>query len=113
MYHAREQSYNYWRRNYNLCNIELKVTDNLWEASKNQMNQVMDYAIQHEIELNHQTAMLWTQAVMVEQQRVEATERVTTAEIARDEALAEAIETAENFEYVEHTLQQECKVLDG
>lgn len=82
MYQARETSHKYWRQNFNLCNIELKVTNHLWEASKNTTNQVMDYAIQQEWEMNHQYATLWAQALAVEQQRAEAIERATDAEAA-------------------------------
>jgi predicted transcriptional regulator len=100
MYQARETSHKYWHQNFNLCNIELKVTNHLWEASKNTTNQVMDYAIRQEWEMNHQYAVLWAQALAVEQQRAEAIERATDVEAARDEI-------AENFEYAEHTLQEE------
>lgn len=109
MHHAREETRKYWRRMYNLCNIELKVTDNLWETSKSATHQVMDYANKHELEMDCQYNHLWIQAILVEQQRVQAVERATAAEAAKDEAVAEAIETMENAKFAEHTLQQEVE----
>jgi hypothetical protein len=107
MHHVREETHKFWRRMYNLCNIELKVTDNLWETSKSATHQVMDYDNKRELEMNYQYNHLWTQAILVEQQRVQAVERATTVEAAKDEAVAEAIEAVENAKYAEHTLQQE------